>query len=91
VARRVAQDMAPYLIDTLVPQVVDGVMPHIRTAVVPVIIEDLTADERVRAMVAQQSRGMLAAAGGELRRVSADADERVESAVRRALHRRNGD
>jgi hypothetical protein len=90
VVRRVAQDMTPYLIDTLVPQVIDGVMPRIRAVVVPVVIEDLTADSRVRAMVAQQSRGALTAAGDELRRVSADADDRVESAVRRALHRRNG-
>ena len=88
IVRRVAESMKPYLIDELVPEVIDGVMPKIRADVVPVVIEDLASDDRIRAMIAQQSRGMLTWSVTEVRRASAEADDRVETAARRLLGRR---
>lgn len=90
VVRRIARSMAPYLIFELVPEVIDGVMPKIREDVVPVVIADLAGDERVMAMVAQQSRGMLTWSVTEVRRASAEADDRVETALRKLLGRRGG-
>jgi hypothetical protein len=88
VVRRVARSLTPYLIDELVPEVIDGVLPKIRTDVVPVVVEDLAGDARIRAMVAQQSRGMLTWSVTEVRRASAEADDRVETSLRRLLGRR---
>ena len=88
IVRRVAESMKPYLIHDLVPEVIDGVMPKIRSDVVPVVIEDLASDDRIRAMIAQQSRGMLTWSVTEVRRASAEADDRVETAARRLLGRR---
>jgi hypothetical protein len=88
IVRRVAESMKPYLIDELVPEVIDGVMPMIRADVVPVVIEDLASDDRIRAMIAQQSRGMLTWSVAEVRRASAEADDRVETVARRLLGRR---
>ena len=87
VVRRVIESMTPYLIEQLVPTVIDGVMPRIRTDVIPVVIEDLASDERVRTMVAQQSQDVLTWGVTEVRRASADGDNRVESALHRVLHR----
>jgi hypothetical protein len=87
VVRRVIESMTPYLIDQLVPTIIDGVMPRIRTDVVPVVIEDLATDERVRAMIAQQSQDMLTWGVTEVRRASANGDNRVESALHRVLRR----
>ncbi|MBR7830872.1 hypothetical protein KDK95_31500 [Actinospica sp. MGRD01-02] len=87
VVRRVIESMTPYLIDQLVPTVIDGVMPKIRTDVIPVVIEDLADDERVRAMIAQQSQDVLTWGVTEVRRASANGDDRVESALHRVLRR----
>ena len=87
VVRRVARSMRPYLIAELVPEVIDGVLPKVRTDVVPVVVEDLAGDARIRAMVAQQSRGMLTWSVSEVRRASVGADDRVETALRRLLGR----
>lgn len=89
IVRRVARSMTPYLIDELVPEVIDGVLPVVRTDVIPVVIADLTNDEQVRAMVAQQSQDMLTWSVTEVRRAAADGDNRVESALHRALGRRD--
>jgi len=86
--RRVARSMTPYLIGELAPEVIDGVLPKIRSDVVPVVIDDLAADTQIRAMVAEQSKGMLTWSVTEVRRASADADDRVETALRRLLGRR---
>jgi hypothetical protein len=88
IVRRVACALTPYLIEELVPEVIDGVMPKIRRDVVPAVVEDLAGDARIRAMVAQQSRGMLTWSVTEVRRASAGADDRVETALRRLLTRR---
>ena len=88
VVRRVARALTPYLIVELVPEVIDGVLPKIRRDVVPVVIEDLEGDARIRDMVAQQSRGMLTWSVTEVRRASAGADDRVETTLRRLLTRR---
>lgn len=88
VVRRVAASMTPYLIDQLVPTVIEGVLPLIRSRVVPLIVADLAQDEEIRAMIAQQSRGMAAWTVSEVRKVSTSADDRVEDVARRVLRRR---
>lgn len=88
IVRRVARSMTPFFVYELVPEVLDGVLPKVRTDVVPVVIDDLAGDAQIRAMVAQQSRGMLTWSVTEVRRASTGADERVETALRRLLGRR---
>lgn len=89
IVRRLTRSMTPYLIDEFVPTVIEGVMPKIRSDVVPVVIEDLADDERVRTMVAQQSQDMLAWSVSEVRRACAAGDDRVESAIHRVIGRRD--
>jgi hypothetical protein len=88
VVQRVAESMKPYLIDEFVPEVIDGVLPKIRADVVPVVIEDLTNDERIQELVAAQSKDMLSRGVDEARHASAEADDRVEASVRKLLGRR---
>jgi hypothetical protein len=80
---RVVDDMTPHIVNHVVPKVLDGVMPHIRNRVVPVIIEDLSTDERIRALVAEQSHGMVTEATEELRETSARADDQLENSFRK--------
>jgi hypothetical protein len=51
--------------------------------VLPVVIDDLTSDPRVRNLVVEQSRGVLGDAAAQVRTGTAEADDRVEAAVRR--------
>lgn len=88
VVRRVARSTTPYLVEELVPGVVEGVMPVVRAVVVPDVVEDLAGDARIRAMVAQQSRGVLTWSVTEVRRASTEADDRVETSLRHLLGRR---
>ncbi len=50
------------------------------------IIDDIAADRRIRALVTEQSQGMLADATHELRSTSAEADEKVETSFRRMFN-----
>jgi hypothetical protein len=85
---KVMDDMTPYIADEMMPKLIDAMMPQIRSTVVPAIIEDLTTDPRVRTMIAEQSHGVVAAAADELRQVTSDADDNLESAFRRTFVRR---
>lgn len=87
IVRRLTESMSPYLIEEFVPEVIDGIMPTIRSRVIPAVIEDLTNDERVRTMVAQQSQDTLAWSVSAVRRGCAEGDNRVESALHRVLSR----
>lgn len=91
IVRRVAESMKPYLIEEFVPEVIDGVLPKIRADVVPVVIEDLTNDDRIQDLVATQSANMLSRGVAEARHASADADDRLEALLRRLLGRRGPD
>jgi hypothetical protein len=75
--------IVPRMIGDMTPRVIDAAMPQIRTRVVPVIIEDLAADERVRALISEQSHGMISDATDELRETSARADDQLESGFKR--------
>lgn len=88
IVRRVAESIKPYLIEEFVPEVIDGLLPKIRADVVPQVIEDLTDDDRVRELVAAQSKDVLSQAVTEARYASADADDRVEALARKMLGRR---
>jgi hypothetical protein len=80
---RVVDDMTPHIINHVVPKVIDGVLPQIRSQVVPAIIEDLTTDERIRTLIAEQSHGIVTEATEELRENSARADDRLEDSFRK--------
>jgi hypothetical protein len=90
-----AEDLVPELLDRLlphlltnyVPRLVEGLLPEIREQILPVVIADVAADPRLRAMVLQQSRGVLAEATGDVRTRAATADDWVEQRFRRLLHR----
>lgn len=90
IVRRVAESMKPYLIEDLVPEVIDGVLPKIQADVVPDLLTDLADDQHVQAMVATQSKDVLARGVTELRRRSGDADDRVEESAHRLFGRRGG-
>jgi len=87
IVRRAAESMKPYLIEEFVPEVIDGVLPKMRVDVVPVVIEDLTNDDRIQDLVAAQSKDMLSRTLDEARHASADADDRLEALVRGLLRR----
>jgi hypothetical protein len=89
IVRRVAESMTPYLVDELIPRVIDGLMPKIEADVVPAVLEDVADDDRIQTMVALQSRNMMARGVAEVRHASADADDRVETAVRRLFRRQD--
>jgi|GEM_PF-3028513 len=88
IVQRLTESMKPYLIEEFVPEVIDGVLPKIRADVVPVVIEDLTNDDRIRDLVAAQSKDMLSEGLDEARHASADADDRIEAMLRKLLGRR---
>jgi hypothetical protein len=80
---RVVDDMTPHIVNHVVPKIIDGVMPQIRSRVVPAIIEDLSTDERIRNLIAEQSHGIITEATEELRENSARADDRLEDSFRK--------
>ncbi|MBV1854495.1 hypothetical protein [Catellatospora tritici] len=90
---RMVDNLVPHLIDRVVPRLVEGALPEIRHKVIPVVIDDLTRDPRMQALITEQSRGMLANAADELRTTSATADDRLEESFRRLfhVHHTNGD
>jgi hypothetical protein len=69
----------------VVPRVIEGALPEIRRRVIPVVIEDLTADPRVRDLVVEQGRGVIGDTAVQLRNGTAAADDRVEKAYRRVF------
>jgi len=81
------EEIMPYVTSTVVPRVIDGALPDIRARVLPVVIEDLTNDPRIRELVVEQSRGVLDEAADQLRSGTATADDRLETAFRRLVGR----
>ena len=71
--------------ENVVPRVIEGALPEIRRRVIPVVIEDLTADPRVRDLVVEQGRGVIGDTAIQLRNGTAAADDRVEKAYRRVF------
>lgn len=86
VVPRIVDDMMPYLVDDVMPRIIEGAMPQIRTRVLPVVIDDLSHDPRIRDLVLEQSRGTAGEAAQQVRATTADADDRVEAAYRRLRH-----
>jgi hypothetical protein len=80
--------LVPYLNARVVPQVIGGAVPQIRTEVLPVVIADLTKDPQVRDLILDQSRGLLDDAATDVRSSVANADDRVEAAAWRLFRRR---
>jgi len=85
VVPRVVDGLVPHLVDYVVPRIIDGVMPRIRYRVLPVVIEDLTADPRVRELVVEQGRGVIGDTAEQVRTGTAEADDRLETAFRRVF------
>lgn len=85
-----AQNQAiPQLIDGLVPhlervmpRLIEGVLPEIRNRVLPAVVEDLTDNPHVRHLVLEEGKQAANRATSYLREATADADDRVENAVR---------
>jgi hypothetical protein len=84
---QIVDGLVPHLVDSVVPRIIDGAMPEIRSRVLPVVIDDLTTDPRVRELAMEQGRGAVGEAAEHLRTTSASADDRVESAFRRLVRR----
>ncbi|MFC7479260.1 hypothetical protein ACFQX7_03175 [Luedemannella flava] len=80
---RIVDALVPHLVAEVVPRLIDGAIPQIRERVLPVVIEDLTADEGVRDLMVAQGRGVIGDTAEQLRESTAQADDRVESAIRR--------
>ena len=80
---QIIDGMLPYLVDNVIPRVIDGVMPEIRSRVLPVVIDDLTHDPRLRELMLEQSKGAVGEATQHRRATTANADDRVERALRR--------
>lgn len=83
----VVDGLVPHLLAETMPRLIEGALPEIRQVVLPVVIDDLTTDPKIRALVAEQGRGMMGDAAQELRGSAASADDRVESAFQRLLRR----
>jgi hypothetical protein len=84
---QIVDGLVPHLVDSVVPRLIDGALPEIRSRVLPVVIEDLTTDPRVRDLAVEQGRGVVGEAAEHLRSTSASADDRVESAFHRLVRR----
>jgi hypothetical protein len=69
------------------PQVIDKALPQIRFDVLPVVVEDLSSDPKIRQLVVDQSRGVVGEAVVRVQTTTATADDRVESVLRRLLGR----
>ncbi|GAA1766599.1 hypothetical protein [Luedemannella helvata] len=80
---RLVDALVPHLVAEVVPRLIEGAIPQIRERVLPVVIEDLTADENVRELMVIQGRGVIGDTAEQLRSSTAQADDRVESAIRR--------
>src|SRR5215831_2731692 len=83
---QIVDGLVPHLVDSVVPRIIDGAMPEIRSRVLPVVIDDLTTDPRVREMAVEQGRGVVGEAAEHLRSTTANADDRLESSFRRLVH-----
>ncbi len=82
---QIVDGMVPHLVDTVMPQLIEGALPEIRARVLPVVIDDLTNDPRLRELVMEQSRGVVGEAAHQVRSATANADDRVETAFRRLV------
>jgi hypothetical protein len=80
---KIVDDMMPQVVDHVMPQIIEGAMPQIRTRVLPVVIDDLSHDPRVRDLMVEQGRGAAGEAAQQVRATTASADDRVEAAYRR--------
>ena len=68
----------------LLPRVIERAMPQFRRQVLPVVIEELTTDRRVRDLLAQQGRSLIDRAAEKLRG-HASVDAGMESTVQRMV------
>ncbi|MCB9413048.1 MAG: RDD family protein [Actinobacteria bacterium] len=88
VAPQVVDAMMPTIRDELAPQIVDALMPKIRQEVVPQILDDIVDDPKVRALIREQSQGMILDTLERLRQALARADDVVERILRRVVGKR---
>jgi hypothetical protein len=87
VVPQVVDGLVPHLVSKTLPQIIEGALPEIRVRILPVVVDDLATDPKIRDLVTEQGRGMLGEAATELRSTTASADDRLESAFLRLLHR----
>jgi hypothetical protein len=75
------------VIERVMPRIIDAFLPVFRAQVLPALIEDLSRDPRIRQLVVEESKNAASGATTYLRVASANADDRVENAVRRLGHK----
>jgi hypothetical protein len=85
---RIVEGILPHLEKTIVPELMDATLPHMRETILPVLLEDLMNDPRLRAMVVEEGRDVVSEATDHFRDATAEADDRIEGAFRRLVHRR---
>ncbi len=84
---KLVDDLVPHLISDVMPRLIDGAMPEIKNRVIPVLIDDLTNDPRVRELILAQSRGVLGQVTEQIRTGTTQADDRFEIAAHRVFRR----
>jgi hypothetical protein len=83
----VVDGITPHIIEATAPRVIDGLMPVITAQVVPAVLDGVADDPRIRALVREQSWGLLTDAIERFRQLLAKADDGLERLVRRLLRR----
>lgn len=78
----VVDGITPHIVSSTAPRVIDGLMPRITSEIVPAVLDGIADDPRIRALVREQSWGLVTDAVEGLRRRLAEADDAAERAVR---------
>ena len=84
---KLVDDLVPHLISDVMPRLIEGAIPEIKNRVIPVLIDDLTNDPRVRELILAQSRGVLGQVTEQIRTGTTQADDRFEIAAHRVFRR----
>lgn len=81
--------LTPHLAEVTAPQLVRALMPLVNAEVVPAVLDGVADDPRIRALVREQSWGLVTDGIERFRRLLADADDVVERFLRRLLRVRH--
>jgi uncharacterized RDD family membrane protein YckC len=81
----VVDGVTPHVIRVTAPRVIEGLMPRITSEVVPAVLDGIADDPRIRALVREQSWGLVTDGVERLRRLLAEGDDAAERVVRRVL------
>jgi hypothetical protein len=87
---QIVDSLVPHLVDSVVPRLIEGALPEIRAQVMPVVLDDLTNDPRLRHLVTEQSRTAVEDAVKHVHTDVEKADSKVMMALRRLARARPG-